>query len=128
MSKPVHMLNTLRCAARVWLAAFSLGAGCSTSKPDPNPLEGWQVRRPSSTLLSDRMIEDDYDAYIQALPPGEKRYVDGGNIWFLENSTGQTAVQIKIPLDGTWWIHALVYDKDKKRIKTLKYKAGRYRS
>ncbi len=105
-----------------------LAASCGTPKPAPNPLEGWHIRQPSFALPKDKVIADDYNAYIQALPQNEKRYVDNDSIWFLEDSTGQTAVQIKIPLHGTWWVHALIYDKDNKRIKTLKYTTGNYRS
>ena len=121
-------MNAIRLTCFTLVITAFLGDGCGTPKPAPNPLEGWHVRRPSFALPKDKVIEDDYNVYIQALPPEERQYVDKNSVWFLEDSTGQTAVQIKIPLHGTWWIHALIYDKDNKRIKTVKYKAGQYRS
>ena len=55
----------------------------------------------------------------------EKR---AGLIFFFENETGQHAVQIRIGINGTSWEHILIYDKDNKRIKAIKYISGRYAS
>jgi hypothetical protein len=62
------------------------------------------------------------------MPPEEKYYVPGGNILFFEDGTGQHAVKISIPLNGTWWAHVLIYDKNNVRIKAVKYADGTYRS
>jgi ligand-binding SRPBCC domain-containing protein len=45
-----------------------------------------------------------------------------------ENSAGQHAVKIETPVNGVYWEHVLIYDQNNKRIKTLKYFGGRYRS
>lgn len=121
-------MNISPLTSLIALVTLVCALGCGTARHKPSPLDGWHIRKPSFALPGDKMIVDDYNAYIQNLPPGEKRYVDENSIWFLEDSSGQTAVEIKIPLDGTWWVHALIYDKDKTRIKAVKYRAGRYRS
>ena len=86
------------------------------------------MRQPPFALPKDKAIEDDYTAYIQALPLDEKQHVINASIRFLEDSSGQTAVQMRVALHGIWWMHALIYDKDKKRIKSFKYKTGGYQS
>jgi hypothetical protein len=100
------------------LTAFVWIAGCAT----PNPLAGWKFyfHEPNQT------ISNDYQDYIQKLPPEERKYA--GGIQYFENGTGELAVKIEIPLNGTWWQHVLVYDKDSKRIKTIKYASGDYAS
>ena len=47
-------------------------------------------------------------------------------IWFLEDDTGQLAVKIEIGLKGVWWEHCIIYGKDHKRVKIIKYKDGGY--
>jgi hypothetical protein len=72
------------------------------------------------------IIEKDYSDYIQKLPPDEKNssQVNG----YFNDGAGQHAVQIEVALNGTWWRHILIYDKDNKRIKAIKYSFGKYRS
>ena len=98
------------------------GCRCSTSKPTLDPLAGW---RPASHS-ADKAIVDDYQNYIQTLSPEEKKYL--GPISYFEDGTGQHAAVITMGLNGTWWRHILIYDKDNKRIKTIKYSSGGYRS
>jgi hypothetical protein len=105
------------------LAAFVLVGGCAKPKPAPDPLVGWQGdfnEQPNQTIVSD------YQDYIQKLPPTEKPY-SGVNDW-LKDGTGQHAIVIEVALNGTWWNHVLIYNKDDKRIKTIKYSPGHYRS
>lgn len=71
---------------------------------------------------------DDYQNYIQKLPPNESSFITKFYIKFFEDGTGQHAVEISIPLNGTWRKHVLIYDKDDKRIKVIKYAGGEYRS
>jgi hypothetical protein len=110
------------------LAMFLCGFGCSSSKPTPDPLAAWKVLLSHDYEKLDKAITVDYRDYIQKLPPGERYYVTESEIWFLEDGNGQHAVRIEIPLNGTWWEHVLIYDKDNKRIKTIKYSNGGYRS
>ena len=64
--------------------------------------------------------------YIQSLSLKRKDFV--GSVDFLESRTGQHAVDIKIGINGKWWEHILIYDKDNTRIKVIKYRNGGYES
>jgi hypothetical protein len=101
------------------LASLVWAVGCAT----PNPLAGW---KPASAN-PDQAIVNDYQNYIQKLPPEERKYA-GGAIEIFEDGTGQHAIMIPIGLNGTVWRHVLIYDKDDKRIKTIKYASGNYGS
>jgi hypothetical protein len=106
------------------------GCSCSAPKPTPptpDPLAGFHVSS-LGNLDSNKAITDDYKAYIQTLSPEEQKYLGPSPIGFFEDGTGQHAVQIQIALYGTWWFHDLIYDKDNKRVKTIKYAAGDYHS
>jgi hypothetical protein len=103
------------------LVMFLCGFGCSSSKPTPDPLTGFHVSD-LQNLDSNKAITDDYKDYIQKLSPEERKFV--AYIDYFENGTGQHAVKITIGLNGTNWRHILIYDKDNKRIKTIKYISG----
>jgi hypothetical protein len=111
-------MNVIRFSIWILLAACVWVVGCAT----PNPLAGWKVyfHEPDQT------ITNDYQDYIQKLPPEERKYA--GGIQYFEDGTGQHAVKIEIGLNGTWWQHVLIYDKNDKRIKVIKYASGGYRS
>jgi hypothetical protein len=71
-------------------------------------------------------ITKDYQDYIAKLPATERKVA--GMIQFFEDGTGQHAITIVVGLKGTWWRHILIYDKGNKRINTIKYASGAYRS
>jgi hypothetical protein len=77
-------------------------------------------------LDSNKAISDDYHDYISKLSPEERKYV--GPLQFFEDGAGQHAVEIEIALNGTWWFHVLIYDKNNQRVKVIKYSPGGYRS
>jgi len=116
------------------LAAFICSTGCSVFDVHPteifarhsDPLVGWSFCRSQDPDKFDGAIRDDYHGYIQALPPQERKNVT--EIWFYQNEAGQLAVRIEIGLNGTWWQHVLIYDKNHKRIKVIKYISGHYMS
>ncbi|HXE41952.1 MAG TPA: hypothetical protein VN516_02920 [Candidatus Baltobacteraceae bacterium] len=108
------------------LTMFLCGFGCSSSKPTPDPLAGWHFCFSQDPKDLGKIILADYQDYIQKLPPEEKKFV--GTTHTFEDGTGQHAVRIEIGLNGTWWEHVLIYDKDNKRIKLIKYTNGRYAS
>jgi hypothetical protein len=101
------------------------GCSCSTSKPQPDPLAGFHVSS-LGNLDSNKAITDDYKSYIQTLSSDEQKFI--GYIEYFEDETKQHAVKITIGLNGTVWEHVLIYDKDDKRIKTIKYSKGGYQS
>ena len=104
---------------------FLCGFGCSSSKPTPDPLASFHVSS-LGNLDSNKAIIDDYKDYIQKLSPEERRNL--GPTFFYEDGTGQHAIDIAIGVNGRWWRHILIYDKDSKRIKTIKYATGYYAS
>lgn len=93
---------------------------CSTLRPDP--LAGFQA----ASKNPDQAIVNDYQSYIQKLSPEERKYARVSG--YKEDAPGQRAVVIEIDLNGTAWNHVLIYDKDNKRIKVVKYVAFHYRS
>jgi hypothetical protein len=114
----------------VLMAIFVFGFGCNASntpKPTPDPLAGFHVAA-LFTPDSNKAITDDYKDYIQTLSPEEKKYLGPSPVSFFEDGTGQHAVEIIIGINGRWWRHVLIYDKDNKRIKTIKYATGYYAS
>jgi len=48
------------------------------------------------------------------------------SLHFFEDGEGQQAVNITIGLKGRYWRHILIYDKNNKRIKRIKYPTGYY--
>ena len=87
-----------------------------------NPVAGWQTDFNHQPVPA---IDEDYQDYIQRLPPGERPFASVSD--WLKDGAGQHAIVIRIALDGTWWNHVLIYDKDNKRIKAIKYVSGHYR-
>jgi hypothetical protein len=102
---------------------FLCGFGCSSSKPTPDPLAGWKM---DFAPQLDPVISKDCQDYIQKLSPDEKKSPNISG--YFEDGTGQHAVEITIGINGRWWRHILIYDKDNKRIKTIKYATGYYAS
>jgi hypothetical protein len=109
------------------LAMFLCGFGCSSPKPTPDPLAGWQLDF-SPPGPGDKIIEKDYQDYIQKLPAKDKNYV--GPIFYYKDGTGQHAVGMEIFVKGenASWHYLLIYDKENKRIKAIRYGYGSYQS
>ena len=120
-------MKIIRFPSWVLLIAFVCAVGCATRTPDP--LAGWKG---GTTAYEgnpyDKTITDDYRNHIQKLPPAEKNFISDVEIRFFEDGTGRGAVKIEVGLNGIWWEHVLIYDKDNKRVKVIKYKNGGYRS
>jgi len=100
--------------------------GCrfSTSKHTPNPLAGWHA----ASNDPNQSIINDYRDYIQKLSAEEKENLGPSPVSYFENGTDQYAVRIEIGINGKEWEHILIYDKNGKRIKTIKYVSGHYQS
>jgi hypothetical protein len=103
-----------------------------------NPLKGWKLLGviPSATVTSalSPAILDDYKEFVQRLPFHKGRF--GGynerdviqNVSVFGDAGGQHAIQILIPVDGTFLCYVLIYDKNNTRAKMIKYSAGQYSS
>ncbi len=110
----------------ILLAALVFGCRCTTSKASAGPLAGWNLLLGHKYDNFDKAVKEDYKLYIDRLPNGEKQFV--GPIQLFEDGNGQHAVRIEIALNGTDWAHVLIYDRDNKRIKVIKYVSNHYRS
>jgi hypothetical protein len=104
----------------VLLVMLGWTAGCATH---PDPLAGWKV---DFDHQPDQVIVNDYQDYIQKIPLRQRGFV--GSVDWLGDGMGQHAIDIKIGVNGTWRDHVLIYDKENKRIKVIKYSNGGYRS
>jgi hypothetical protein len=107
----------------IFIVVFLWVAGCTTTRHDP--LAGWNFAG-LAEIDANASITNDYHAYIEQLPPEERKGV--GPIQFYSNDTGGHAVRIEIAMDGTDWGHVLIYDRQNKRIKVVKYIIGHYSS
>ena len=117
-------INSFFFISLVLLAILFWNTGCNT--PPPDPLAGWKILSSRDSEKLSQSIKDDYPDYIKKLPARKRELVD--IIWFFEDRTGQHAVKFDIPLNGVWFSHVLIYDKENKRIKVIKYRSGTYRS
>jgi len=117
-------MSITRYISCVLLAALVWTIGCARTA---NPLAGWKPCSSDDPVCSNQTIKDDYQDYIQKLPPKEKVFFQGG-ISFYEDGAGRHAVKIETPYYGVWREHALIYDKDDRRIKVITYSGGKYRS
>ena len=112
------VVNLIWFALALSVALFS-GCSCSAPKPTPDPLTGWQI---DFNEQPNQVIVNDYKNYIKQLPlqEGYTATVDG----WLKDGTGQHAIKIRVGTHGPDWEHILIYDKDNRRIKTVKYLSG----
>jgi hypothetical protein len=100
--------------------------GCIASQPSPDPVAGWTMLLSHDYLNLDKTIIQDYQNYIKSLSEDERQSI--GPIQFFADGTGQHAVKIEIAHNGTDWGHVLIYDKENKRVKVIRYKIGKYAS
>jgi hypothetical protein len=122
-----NSINRLGLTVLVALTALVLATGCiGWYVHHPDPLAGWKFCYSDNPVRSNKTISDDYQKYISTLSQREQKSI--GSIDFYEDTTGQHAVRITILLDGTYWNHILVYDKDNNRIRVIKYVGGHYMS
>jgi hypothetical protein len=108
------------CILSILFAVIGLLAGCS-SQPTPDPLAGFHVSD-LQNLDSNKAITDDYKSYIHTLSPEEQKFATLD--YYYEDGAGRHAVLITVGLNHMNWRHVLIYDKDGKRLKTIKYMSG----
>ena len=116
-------MKTTRFTLTILFAALICLTGCVSTK---DPVAGWKVLLSRDYEKLDPAITNDYKDYIEKLSAEDRKYA--GPIWFFADGTGQHAVKIEIEYDGNIWEHVLIYDKDNKRNRVVKYFGGRYQS
>lgn len=124
------MRNSLKYYASVaallaLVAAIVLGCGRSDSKAIPDPLAGWQKAYKEEPSQA---IEKDYRDFIQKLQSEGKGQAQVTG--YYKNESGQHLINIEIfeHDKNASWQYALVYDKDDKRVKMIKYGYVEYQS
>jgi len=118
---------------RILLAACVFASGCGTvhlypagsALPGPNPVAGWTACRSQDVGKLDNAIQNDYQDYVCKLSRKERMWI--GPVGISEDGSGKHAITLQIAWYGTDWAHVLVYDKDNKRVKAVRYVAGHYR-
>ena len=105
-------------------AAVILGCGCNILNINRDPLAGWKrVDGPDDPV----MMKDCKNFIDQFKPHGQR---PSGVEGFYENDAGQYALNVEIFKyhSNASWMYLLIYDKDGKRIKVIKYGYGAYHS
>ena len=120
-----HSKNNLLLIHAIVLLILTWTVGCSDLAHHPDPLAGWHFSS-LNNLDSNKAIMDDYQDYLQKLPPRRNGFI--GSLEFFEDATDQHAIKVRIGVNGTWWVHVLIYDKNDKRIQVTTYRSGGYRS
>jgi len=107
------------------VAAIFWITGCSAPKPPSDPLAGWRELVKESDKPN-QAITDDFHRYIQSLQAKERE--SATYVHYYEDGEGQHALRFEVPINGADWAHVLIYNKENKRIKAIKYFKGHYRS
>jgi hypothetical protein len=105
----------------ILLLASICWTGCEVFARHSSPLVGWKG---DDDEQPNQVIVNDYQNYLQKLPSNERNHARVSD--WVKDGTGQHAIVIELALNGTWWYHVLIYDKDNKRIKVIKYVSGHY--
>lgn len=125
-------MKATRITFCILLAIFIWTAGCVTQNSDP--LTGWTFRTFDEFLPIpdrhnyhlDKSVTDDYQDFIAK----NKLNLLGAITGFFEDGTGQHAVEFEAfsPNQNAAWHYVLIYDKESKRIKVIKYGYHRFQS
>jgi hypothetical protein len=149
----IRIKNSIKCFLFIFpilLAATFCITGCDTSKtlwakfwfsggtapkPAPDPLADWKFKsfpgwgvdpNGHNNNVLDKAITDDYQDFIA------KNNLDlfGAITGFFEDGTGQHAFEFTAfpPGQNATWNYVLIYDKENKRIKVIKYNYTKYQS
>ena len=143
-------MKITRFAFCILLAASICWSGCEMFASRTNPITGWksikevgckdgEMSAEISPISGYETISDDVQKFVNKLPVDTTRYdpkVNSDRRWcywiedmtFYEDGTGQHAVSFTIPVNGTDWGYVLIYDKNNKRVKAVRYVQGNYRS
>jgi len=107
------------------LAILAWGTGCAGTSP-LHPSEGWKHTRSQDPNKFNKAVVEDYQNYIKKLPTKARNGV--GDVQLFEDGLGRHAVAIEVGLNGTYRTHVLIYDRENRRTKVVKYVSGHWRS
>ena len=90
-------------------------------------MAGWKGLGSFSYTPVPDTIQRDARTYFQTLSEVERTSAeDDSHVKYWEDGTGQHAVVLDAAHDNEFWTIALIYDRDNRRIKVLKYSTGSY--
>jgi hypothetical protein len=131
--KSTCMISISQLALCILIGAIVCVVGCATQSR--NPLAGWTFRslpgwgmnpngHNNNTL--DKAITDDYQSFIAQ----NKLSLAGAITGFFEDGTGQHAIEFDTfpPNQNASLTYVLMYSKENKRIKVVKFGYRRYQS
>jgi hypothetical protein len=120
-----HWIIEYRLELVVYICALTaityLLSSCEFFKNHTNPVAGWQEDFKGEPS---QVVQKDAQDYISKLPGMEKNWV-GPQSW-LTDGKAQHALVITVAVNGTDWGHVLIYDKNDRRVKVVKYVMGHY--
>jgi hypothetical protein len=110
-------------------------SGGTAPKPAPDPLAGWTFKPfpgwevppyGRNTNHLDKVVIDDYQDFIG----NEHLDLFGAITGFFEDSTGRHAVEFQAfpPGKNATWNYVLIYDKENKKVKVIKYGYRKFHS
>ncbi len=133
--KTIVRWSSFTAVALALCVTIIFGCGCSSSKPVPDPLAGWTFKpfpgweippyRYNTNHL-DKAVIDDYQKFIS-----DRRLNPFGAITgFYEDGTGRHAVDFQAfpPGENATWNYVLIYDKENRRARTIRYNHIEYQS
>jgi len=123
------------------------GAGCVASAPVTDPLAGWTPDGDSGYVNMNgscqayvekipygKAISDDVETFIKNLPVHKRMSISRSESYWIDNvslfkdRTGQHAVKLHMPLNGTYINYVLIYTQSNVRTEVIKFASGTYRS
>jgi hypothetical protein len=128
--------NSVRCSGYIFALSMAVlfGCTCAAPKPEPDPLSGWTFRAFDEYSVPgkeghyhvEKSVTDDYEAFIKT----NNLKVFGAITGFFEDGTGQRAVEFEaFPGEpNASWSYVLIYNKENRRVKVIRYGYKRYQS
>jgi hypothetical protein len=124
----ITWFSVLRFTFCTLIAIFACITGCAKLESTRDPLAGWTFRPfpgweappyGHNTNHLDKAISDDYQSFISTNKLATFSAITG----FYEDGTGQHAIEFEAfpPSQNATWHYVLIYDKENKRVKLMKY-------
>ena len=114
--RPLRVMTVTRFTSCVLSVAFFGIVGCATRTS--NPLAGWKI---DSDYQPSQAVVSDYRDYVKKLPEKERSCLSA--LEYFEDGQGQHAIRREQRVGDTSCYLVLIYNRENKRIKVMKYKA-----
>jgi hypothetical protein len=117
-------MNITRYGLAVLSVALFMMAGCAT----PNALVGWkQLLTRGDNEKLEKALRADAVNYMETVVGKDRA---AGPSWFYEDGSGQHAIGMEVfqKHENASWEYLIIYSKENKRVKVIKYGYRRYQS